>query len=127
MAKTASKMWLAKFAAMFTHRTRLACNNARYTDKTTSLLLIQEKPKIWQKQFKKPQCSRPRHLQHVGFFPNCLKLLNSTPDIDDDVELFFTELMTNQWDLTLFPAKTIVRDSHHSKSPTPHEQDLDLY
>ena len=45
MAKTASKMWLAKFAAMFTHRTRLACNNACYTDKITSLLLIQEKPK----------------------------------------------------------------------------------
>ena len=38
--KTTTKTWLAMFASMCTHRTRLACNNACNTYKTTSLSVI---------------------------------------------------------------------------------------
>ena len=39
-AKTTTKMWLAKVAAIFIHRTRLTYNNACSKDKTASFSVI---------------------------------------------------------------------------------------
>ena len=39
-AKTTTKTWLAKVAAVFIHRTRLTYNNTCNTDKTTSFSVI---------------------------------------------------------------------------------------
>ena len=38
---------------------------------------------------------------------------------DDDDELFFVVWLTDERRLALFPAGTIVRDTHHCESPTP--------
>ena len=38
--KIATKTWPAKVVAIFSHRTRLTCNNACNTDKTTSFSVI---------------------------------------------------------------------------------------
>ena len=43
-------------------------------------------------------------------------------DADDDLFLW----LTDERRLTLFPAGTIVRDPHHSESPTRRKQDLNL-
>ena len=45
-------------------------------------------------------------------------------DDDDDDELFLQFGKKKRF--TLFPARAIVRDPHHRKLPTSHEQDLNL-
>ena len=47
-------------------------------------------------------------------------------DDDDDNEFFFVVWLTDERRLALFPAETIVRDSHHRKSPTRRKQGLNL-
>ena len=47
-------------------------------------------------------------------------------DDDDDNELFLRNGWPTKGIYALFPAVTIVRDSHHRKSPTRREQDLNL-
>ena len=44
----------------------------------------------------------------------------------NDEELFFLVSLTNEMQLALFPAETIVRDPNHRESPTRPEQDLNL-
>ena len=39
----------------------------------------------------------------------------------------FAEWLTNERGSALFPAGTIIRNSHHPKSPTNHKQDLNLH
>ena len=47
-------------------------------------------------------------------------------DDDDDDDDEFVVWLTEERRLALFPTGTIVRDPHHLKSPTRHEQDLNL-
>ena len=44
----------------------------------------------------------------------------------NDEELFFLVSLTNEMQLALFPAETIVRDPNHRESPTRREQGLNL-
>ena len=50
------------------------------------------------------------------------------PDDNDDEWWWnvFEVWLTDEWHLALFPAGTIVRDSHHLESPTSCKQDLNL-
>ena len=42
------------------------------------------------------------------------------------MKIVFMVWLTDERHLVLFPAGTIVRDPNHRKSPTRHEQDLNL-
>ena len=45
---------------------------------------------------------------------------------DDEERIVFAEWLTDERHLALFPAGTIIRDSHHRKSQTRRKQGLKL-
>ena len=47
-------------------------------------------------------------------------------DDEDNDDEFFVVSLIDEMRLALFPAKTIVRDPHHCKFRTRHEQDLNV-
>ena len=62
-----------------------------------------------------------------NFFENAIEYSNDDDDDDDDDKLFLWYGWPTKGVYALFPAGTIVRDSHHRKSPTRREQGLNLH
>ena len=54
------------------------------------------------------------------------KIVDDDNGGDDDDDAVFAEWLTDEKHYTLVPAKTTFRNSHHRKSPTRCEQDLNL-
>ena len=69
-------------------------------------------------------CLAAQHEQTILLTDN-QKMVADDDDEDNDDEFFVVSLI-DEMRLALFPAKTIVRDPHHCKFRTRHEQDLNV-